>query len=331
MGKIIWTKTLYTQSLIASEGNVTATRLEESLGRPGLHDRITRWLARSQLTPGQLWEAVAQFVTRHTGWLILDDSVLDKPFGPKIGLATWQYSGAHHDVVHGIGLLTLLWTNGTVAIPVNYRLYAKTVDGKSKHDHARELLTWAKGQGFAPDSVLMDSWYSASQTLRLIQSFGWHWLAELRSNRRIVTTAGRACHLTDLEAPDRTGGIVHLKDVGYVRVAKSVDQQNGRVRYLCTSDTTTKDVSLAYARRWDIETYHRAVKQLTEIANCQARRARSQRNHIFCSLLAFVALQAHALTTNQTIYRVKRSFFDPLIRTYLGRPTVSLAFAGVSA
>ncbi len=42
MGKRILTKSLYTQFLIASEGNVTATRLEESLDQPGLHDRITR-------------------------------------------------------------------------------------------------------------------------------------------------------------------------------------------------------------------------------------------------------------------------------------------------
>ena len=99
--------TLYSQFLIASEGNVTATRAEDVLGSPGLHDKITRWLSRARLTPGELFEQVSSLVNINGGWLILDDSVLDKPFGPEIGLACWQYSGRHHKPIQVLSIFSV--------------------------------------------------------------------------------------------------------------------------------------------------------------------------------------------------------------------------------
>ncbi|MBU6388993.1 transposase [Patescibacteria group bacterium] len=321
MEKTRITTTLYSQFLLASEGNITATRAEEVLLEPGIHDRITRWLATSQLTPGMLFDQVKSLVNLSGGWFILDDSVLDKPFGPEIDLSCWQYSGRQHKPVRGIGLLTLIWTNGIIAVPVNYRVYDKKTDGKSKHKHARELLTWAKGHGFTPEDVLMDAWYTASQTLRLIARFGWTWIAEIRSNRVCYTPSGARQHLKDLSLREN-GGTVYLKEVGYVRVAKSVTQQNGCVRYLGSNNLQLADVSLAYARRWEIEVYHREIKQVTRVANCQARRSRSQRNHIFCALLAYTSLQFHRFTTGLTSYQTKLKILAPAIRDYLATPTV---------
>lgn len=317
--------TLYSQFLVASEGNVTATRAEDVLQSPGLHDKITRWLAGAKLTPGKLFEQVSKMVNIHGGWLILDDSVLDKPFGPEIGLAYWQYSGRHHKPIHGIGLLTLIWTNGIIAVPINYRIYDKKIDKKTKHIHARELLIWAKAKGFTPSDVLMDAWYTACETLRLIQRFDWTWIAEVRSNRNVITPSGARLHLKDL-ALRENGGTVFLKDVGYVRVAKSVTQQNGCVRYLCSNNLCLADLGLAYARRWEIEEYHREIKQVTKISACQARRSRSQRNHIFCSLLAYTALQLNKFTTGLTSYKTKMAILAPAIKQYLTAPTIPMFY-----
>lgn len=46
------------------------------------------------------------------GVLVLDDTTLDKPYARYMGLVTRHWSGKHHAVVHGINLLTLLWSNG---------------------------------------------------------------------------------------------------------------------------------------------------------------------------------------------------------------------------
>ncbi len=39
----------------------------------------------------------------------------------------------HNKPVHGINLITALWTDGNRKVPVDYRLYSKA-DGLSRHD-----------------------------------------------------------------------------------------------------------------------------------------------------------------------------------------------------
>ena len=104
------TKEFYCQFLIAAQTNFTATNLS-SLTENVAHDAISRFLSNTKLTPKLLWEYSSQFIDKSSGVLILDDSVLDHPHAKKMSLAKWQYSGTHHDVVFGIGLTTLLWSN----------------------------------------------------------------------------------------------------------------------------------------------------------------------------------------------------------------------------
>lgn len=325
MAQTTCTKTLYTQFLIAAHGNVTATALEGLFDEPGLHDRVTRWLASTRLSPRVLWEHVEPLVERTAGYLIADDSVLDKSRGPHVELAQLQYSGAEHGLVHGIDLVSLVWAHDGNVIPVDYRIFAKSVDGKTKHDHFRQLLAQAYARGFQPPAVLFDSWYAANETLLLIRSFGWTWVTELKKNRLVSPRPHQRVRLDQLRIP-AGGRIVHLKGYGPIKVVQTV-APNGDVAYLATNDLTLTDVARVYARRWAVETYHRGLKQTTGITKCQARRARSQRTHIACSLLAFVALEQHRRTTGQSWYATKFSIIQAAVQRYLIQPTVSLRFA----
>lgn len=42
----------------------------------------------------------------------INDSTLDKPYAKKIELVARHRSGKHREVVEGINLITLLWTDG---------------------------------------------------------------------------------------------------------------------------------------------------------------------------------------------------------------------------
>ena len=148
-------------------------------------------------------------------------------------------------------------------------------------------------------------------------------MSELRGNRCLVGETGLHIEDLDLNLEPRT---VYLKGVGLIRVAKTCDQQNGRVRYLCCSDLSVEDLRETYTQRWKIEVDHRELKQTVNIAGCQARKARSQRNHIFCALFAYCALQFHKMRTGLNAYQVKRTIFDPVIKSYLQNPLVSLEF-----
>ncbi len=93
-----------------------------------------------------------------------------------------HWSGRHHDVVRGINLITLLWTDGDREIPVDSRVYSEA-DGKSKHDHSWEMLLMARGRGFAPKYVLFDGWYASLEDLKQVRGHGRNWLTRLKGNR----------------------------------------------------------------------------------------------------------------------------------------------------
>lgn len=326
-------KESYCQFLIAAQTNFTATNFA-SLVSDTAHDSITRFLSRIKLTPKIIWEYSQKFVDKDGGFLIADDTVLDHPYGEKIGLAKWQYSGAHHSVVFGIGLVTLLWTGDGEKdehIPVDFRLYAKEDDGKTKNQLFREMLIKSHRRGLNPKAVLMDSWYSVSDTLHLIQDFGWIFICGLQSNRTVATGKGKENHfkLNELEKrgidiPDG-GLILHLQKFGKVRIFRFIAPK-GKVDYLATNNLnfSSNDIQKVYARRWKIEEYHRGLKQVTGVEMCQSRIKRAQRTHIFCSILSFLALEKKRMEENISWYEAKRKIISDALFFYLKQPMIPL-------
>lgn len=76
------------------------------------HDSFTRLLQRQPSNTEPLWGEVKDRVRLDGGVLVVDDTTLDKPYARKMELATYHCSGKHRQVVVGINLLTLLWTDG---------------------------------------------------------------------------------------------------------------------------------------------------------------------------------------------------------------------------
>jgi len=133
---------------------------------PPAHDALNRLLSRLPPDPEKLWEESQPFVHLLSGVLVIDDSTLDKPYAQKIELVTRHWSGKHHDVVLGINLITLLWSDGDCHIPCDYRIYDKSNDGLSKNDHFQSLISQAHARDFSPQCVVFDSWYSRLKNLK---------------------------------------------------------------------------------------------------------------------------------------------------------------------
>lgn len=319
-----WTKDLYCQFLLASQRNFTATQASDLTCVS--HDQITRWLTSVKLTPNILWEHVEKLVEKEGGVLIVDDSVIAKQYSRshELPLLSYQYSGAYHKVIQGIGLVNLVLANKDgVCIPVDYRIFSKKIDGMTKHMHMQEMITLALHKGVKPSVVMFDSWYASVKNLKFLEKNKLTFVTVLRGNRII----DHGEHIADKTIP-KEGLVVHLKAYGMIKVFKTFSQAKGEVEYLATNklDMTIMDIKAVAAQRWKIEEYHRGLKQTTGIEKCQARTQRSQRNHIFCSILSFVALEIQRVHNNISWYQAKQSIIQNAMRHYMLNPSISLDF-----
>jgi hypothetical protein len=269
-------------------------------------------------------------VKKDRGYLIIDDTVIDKWYADeeKMGLVKWQYSGTHHKIVRGIGVVSNLWTDCkdpqyAKHITTDFRIYFPKHDGKNKNDHAREMLILSKQRGFKPKGVVMDTGYAAVKTFDLLSSFGWTFICGLEQNRLVSLIPKEHKHVADVAT--QQGVICHLKTFGQVKVFKLV-MENTDIEYLATNDLSysAPDIQKAYACRWQIEVYHQGLKQTTGLESCQARKQRSGRNHILCSIIGFLALEKWRLEHNVSWYEAKQQLIAYAVKQYLKNPSIPL-------
>ena len=193
-------------------------------------------------------------------------------------------------------------------MPVDYRIYQKEVDGKSKNDLFIELLKKAKIRGFSPKYVLMDSWYSRIDNLKFIRSQNWKFISNLKSNR-IISCDRVQMAISDLPLADKQVRKVWLKAFGPILVCRVV-ATNGDITYLATNDlslTNYHKFTNHFEQRWNIEEFHRGLKQTTGIEKCYSIKADSQKTHIFTAFISFTRLEAVRIAKQISWYEQKAS------------------------
>jgi len=284
------------------------------------HDSFTRLLHRLPATSDALWEEAQTLVNISKGFLILDDTVLDKPYAKNMDLVSYHWSGNHHSVVPGINVVSLLWRYKNLLVPVDFRVYNLKHDNKTKNDHFQDMLSVAHQRGFMPEYVLFDSWYSSLGNLKLIRDFHWSWLTQLKSNRCV--DPGRIGNYPVHAVIDTAAGkVVHLKGYGMVKVFRTV-AKNGDVEFWSTNTLTmhAKTRKRLAALRWGIETYHRGLKQFCGIDRAQFRKAHPQIVHISLSLRSFLRFENARATTAETWFSLKMRVIRASISAYCASP-----------
>jgi hypothetical protein len=277
--------------------------------------------------PQVLWEEARSQVQRRRGVLVLDDTILDKPYGRRMELVRRHWSGKHRRIVDGIGLVTLLWTDGRSYIPIDYRIADKPRDGKTNNDHFRDMLATAYERGFQPECVLFDAWYSSLENLKAVRSYGWKWLTRFKSDRTVNPdgTGNRRVDACDITA---TGTRVHLRGYGFVQVTRIVptDGDTDDAQHWATGDLEmSESTRRRYASMaWAIEQYHRGLKQYCAVERAQVRSARAQRNHIGLAIRAFVRLEKNRIFTGMSWAEAKLSITRNAVRAYLANPSFTL-------
>ncbi len=329
----------YCQYLLSSPLNYTLTHLADHL-EGFSHDTLNRYLRNEKLTPRLLWEQVKdQIEGASQGYLIFDDTVLDHRFGPAIEGVRRQWSGNERRIIRGIGLVSCVYVRADTGefFVIDYRVYDPERDGRTKLDHAADMLQMAHHRQAPFDTVLMDTWYATRELMLLIDGLGKRFYCPIRSNRYVDDSGGarpyqRVDTLEWTPAEAMTGRAIKIKGfpkdykVRLFRVAVS----SHRTDWVVTNDptcTTTQAAQEASRLRWKVEEFHREAKQLTGIEQCQCRKGRIQRNHIACALLVWTRLKALAYQSGLTVYQIKHGLLHDYLVQQLKAPTVRMALA----
>lgn len=145
------------------------------------------YLERERLTASDVWlQFKPDIVVSNEGFVVFDDTVLDKSNSQHIESVCWQYSGNAHGVIRGVGLVNCIYVNPETEQfwIIDFRIFDPEKDGKGKADHVKNMLNniiFHKKLAFK--TVLMDTWYATSMLMLLINDHKKIFYCPMRKSR----------------------------------------------------------------------------------------------------------------------------------------------------
>ena len=320
------TLAIYVSFLLSEPHSPTCCRLAEVMNVS--HDSVNRFLLREDYMPQDLFNEVRSNL--RGGTLSVDDSVLDKPYSQLTDLIGYFWSGKHHCVVKGINLITLYYTDPQGQHqPINYRIYDKTAN-KTKNDYFQEMLAEVLAWGLKPAFVTGDSWYSSAANLKMIKNHHQGFLFALESNRLVSVEKGQWLQVQQMVIPE-DGLLVHLRGFGTVKVFRK--WLKNQPRHYALYQPNDEDWAAfdrpaflkLHDQHWQIEQYHRTLKQVCHIEHFQVRQPTAIRNHLFAAICGYLQLQRlRATDVIRNCYRLQRELFNEVIATFIQAFTPNL-------
>src|SRR5512147_636979 len=310
---------LYSDYLISAFGQTTATGLSALLEGEISHDQVHRSLAGEEQTSADLWRVVKPHVRRiesEEGVAIVDDSIAEKPYTDENEIICWHYDHSQQRTVKGINFVTCLYHHQGVSLPVGFELVRKTeryVDpkegkekrraDKTKNEIYRDLLHQAVRNQIPFKYVLNDIWFASAENMNFVHSsLKKEFVMPLKGNRKVATSAeakqqGRYQRVDMLSLEPMKPVTVYLEGVEFAlllikQVFTNEDGSTG-IQYLVTSDTTLdgNGITAIYQKRWNVEPYHKSLKQNASLEKSPTQTVTSQTNHFFAALCAFIKLE----------------------------------------
>jgi len=328
---------VYSDYLISAFGQTTGTGLAELLGGTVSHDRIQRFLSHNEFTSGDLWQVVKRHVRaiqQPEGVLIIDDSIAEKPYTDENEIVCWHYDHAQDRQVKGINFLSALYHVQNISLPVGFRLVAKTEyyldqkDGKtkrrspvSKNEHYQALLRQAKQNRIPFQFVLNDVWYASSDNMMFVKhELETDFIMPLKSNRKLALSAaekqqGRYARVDSLPLEAGVAREIYLEGVDFpLALVKQVfaneDGSSGSQYLVCSQPTLTGDqIMTLYRKRWNVEPFHKSLKQNASLEKSPTRTVRTQTNHLFASFCGYIKLELLKVSTKMNHFAFKSQLY----------------------
>jgi DDE superfamily endonuclease len=334
---------IYTDYLISSFGQTSGTGLSGLLDGAISHDRVQRLLASPRKSGADFWKVVKPYVRqiqREDGVLIVDDSIAEKPYTDENEIICWHYDHSVDRSVKGINFITALYHAQNISLPVGYHLVEKTetyLDKKTqkekrrspvtKNDIYQALLRQAVQNQIPFTYVLNDVWYASAENMRFVKhEMEREFIMPLKSNRKVALSGddkkqGRYVRVDGLELDAGQVMTIYLEGVDFpLLLVKQVfvneDGSTGTL-YLVTSDLdlTHDQITAIYRKRWNVEPYHKSLKQNASLEKSPTRTHTTQSNHFFAALCAYLKLEMLKVSTNTNHFALKSKLYVRALRT----------------
>jgi len=237
-------------------------------------------------------------------------------------------------MLKGINFLTALYSSQGVSVPVGFHLVAKTekyIDAKTQKEKRRspvsknavchELIKQAVRNRIAFRFVLFDVWFASAETMVFIKRKQRRdFICPLKTNRKVALSKadkqqGRYVRVDTLELEAQATREVYLEGVDFplVLVKQVFTNEDGSIgiRYLVSSDTTLSfdAITTTYHRRWEVECYHKSLKQNVSLAKSPTQTVTTQTNHFFAALCGFLKLERLKLKTHLNHFTLKSKLY----------------------
>lgn len=339
---------IYSDFLLSSFTLTTATGLSQMLDNGYSHDQISRFLAQSKFTQKDFWTMVKPIirkVERDDAVLAIDDVIMEKPHSTENDIISWHWDHSKSCNVKGINILNFLYhvtlpSGEAISLPVSFEIIEKTeqfYDEKAKKVKRRssvtknELLrnrlrTLVQLNRLKFKYVVWDTWFSSKENFEYVHyNLKQLFVGALKSNRTVALSKedklqGKFVKVDQLDLqPNRTCK-VWVKGLDFeVLLAKQVftnkDGSSGEL-YLVTNDLSlsNEDACAIYEKRWNVEVFHKSLKQNAGLEKSPTKYEVTQSNHIFASMIAFCKLELLKLKENTNHFALKSRLYLKAIK-----------------
>jgi DDE family transposase len=260
---------MYSDYLISAFGQTTTTGLSALLNGEISHDRVQRFLAEGRKTSANLWRIVKLYVRK-----------IESEDGK-----------------------------------------AKRRSPKTKNEYYCAMTQQALRNQIKFKYMLNDVWFSFAENMKFVKlTLKKEFIMPLKAKRKVAVSlsAKRNGHYLRvdtlaLEAMQRV--TIHLEGVEFPllllkQVFKNEDGATG-ILYLVTSDITLSgdDMATLYQKRWNVEPYHKSLKQNASPEQSPTQTVTTRTNHLFASLCGFVKLELLKDTTKLNHFALKSKLY----------------------
>ncbi len=307
--KVLLPVAVYVTGLVALERKQTQSRIAETIGHV-THDALNRLAGKLPMLCAQMAAGAVFLITGiyDTGYIILDDTVVPKPFSRFVAGTYVDYDHTQKRYVRCHRIVVVIWTNGAIYIPVafafwHHRDFVRRY--RTKNQIARILIYYVVRHHIPFSYLTFDNWYASKQNLRFFDNLGIKFVTRLRKNAWIIHENEKQkvqkltkyeCHYySELEAYVKSFEVKYPRfGIGSLAIVKNdKHEEPGRTKYLFTNDLSlyNKEIVLRYRSRWHVEVFFRTCKQYFGLAACQAQMMPQVILHVRMVFLAYVLTQ----------------------------------------